>query len=131
MIRPSKKLGQNFLKNTGILKSIVEMAEISANDIVLEVGAGTGLLTEKLAETSARIIAVEKDRNLIPILETKFKNQKNVTIVQEDVLNLKIEIITKNLPYKVAGNIPYYLTSQLLRQVLSEWPKPDLILFML
>ena len=130
--RDAKKLGQNFLKNTGILKSIVGMAEISADDIVLEVGAGTGLLTEKLAETSARIIAVEKDRNLIPILETKFKNQKNVTIIEGDILRFDLNL-TKVEPwkYKVVGNIPYYLTSHLIRKVLEDWPTPKLILFML
>ncbi|MBI2057808.1 MAG: ribosomal RNA small subunit methyltransferase A [Candidatus Yanofskybacteria bacterium] len=132
MIKPLKKLGQNFLRNGSVLKTIVQMAEISANDTVLEVGAGTGLLTEKLAETGAKIFAVEKDRNLVPILQTKFKNQKNVTIIEGDILRFDLNL-TKVEPwkYKVVGNIPYYLTSQLLRRVLSEWPSPKLILFMI
>lgn len=124
-------MGQNFLRNASILKSIVEMAEISASDTVLEVGAGTGLLTEKLAETGAKIIAVEKDRNLVPVLQTKFKNQKNVTMIEGDILRFDLNLIkVEPWKYKVVGNIPYYLTSQLLRRVLSEWPSPKLILFM-
>lgn len=157
-LKPLKKLGQNFLKNVSVLQYVANAAEISADDIVVEVGAGTGLLTEHLAKTGARVITVEKDKNLIPVLESKFKNQKNVTIIEEDILKLRfngksaahlaldprliarefsgkravdlLDIKIINFRYKVVGNIPYYLTSHLLKKILTEWPSPKLILFM-
>ncbi len=147
--KPSKKLGQNFLNNPKILEEIIEAAEISANNTVIEVGAGTGLLTEKLAKTGAQILAVEKDRRLISNLQGKFKSQRNVhpvnsaeggavkqqfnrvEIVESDILQFNPQKYKlKDDSYKIIGNIPYYLTSHLLKTVLEEWPKPKLILFM-
>ena len=130
MIKPLKKLGQNFLVNPKINQEITRAAEITEGDVVLEVGAGTGLLTKKLVETGVKIIAVEKDRNLIPALKKKFESQKNVIIIQGDILksnpqNYKL----RTMNYKLVGNIPYYLTSHLIRIVLEDWPKPKTILF--
>lgn len=129
-LKPLKKLGQNWLINPKILEFIVSAANIGPNDTVLEVGPGTGLLTEKLAETGAKIIAVEKDRRLVPALKEKFKNQKNVRIIESDILRFDLDQIkVEPWKYKLIGNIPYYLTSHLLRTVLEKWPKPKLILF--
>lgn len=129
MIKASKKLGQNWLINPSIHRTIVEAAEISPTDNILEIGPGTGLLTEYLAKTGSNLIAVEKDKHLISILQDKFKNQKNVKIVEGDILNFnpeKYELKEGN--YKVIGNIPYYLTSHLLKITLEKWPRPKLIL---
>jgi 16S rRNA (adenine1518-N6/adenine1519-N6)-dimethyltransferase len=129
--RPKKSLGQHFLANPRILDKIVAAAEISKEDAILEVGPGTGNLTEKLAEKAKKIIAIEKDERLIEGLREKFKN-KNAEIVESDVLKLKIETLIENLKlkienYKIVGNIPYYITSNFLRTVFEKWPKPKLI----
>ncbi|OHB17837.1 MAG: ribosomal RNA small subunit methyltransferase A [Parcubacteria group bacterium RIFCSPLOWO2_01_FULL_40_65] len=121
---PKKSLGQHFLINPRILDKIVAAAEISNNDTVLEIGPGTGNLTEKLSIKAGKVIAIEKDRRLIESLKEKFKN-KNVEIVESDVLKLKIETLIEN--YKIVANIPYYITSNLLRIILEKWPKPKLI----
>ncbi len=94
-IAAKKSLGQNFLINPGILEKIVSAAEIEKSDTVIEVGPGTGILTEKLAARAGRVIAIEKDRRLIAPLREKFKN-KNVEIVEADVLKLEIETLVEN-----------------------------------
>src|SRR3989338_3838064 len=130
-IIPKKSLGQNFLVNPRILNKIVEAAEISEKDTILEVGPGTGNLTQKLAEKAGKVIAVEKDRRLIEQLKEKFKDA-NAEIVEFDVLKLNIETLIENLKlkienYKIVANIPYYITSRFLRTVFEKWPKPELI----
>ena len=134
-ITPKKSLGQNFLVHPRILDKIVAAAEITGKDAVLEIGPGTGNLTEKLAETlrqdsgqeAGKIIAVEKDRRLIENLKERFKN-RNVEIVEGDILKIKPDNLglTAN-NYKIVGNIPYYITSNLLRTLFEKWPRPELI----
>ena len=118
MLNKQKKiLGQHFLKNKKILEEMARSAEISKKDIVLEVGPGLGSLTEILAERAGKVIAIEKDRELIPILREKFKKIKNMEIIEGDILkikNLKLE------NYKIVANIPYYITSRFLRLFLSQ-----------
>ncbi|MEK7579663.1 MAG: 16S rRNA (adenine(1518)-N(6)/adenine(1519)-N(6))-dimethyltransferase RsmA [Patescibacteria group bacterium] len=135
LITLKKSLGQNFLINPRILDKIVKTAEISKEDIILEVGPGTGNLTEKLAETlrqrsgqgAGRIIAIEKDRRLIEPLKEKFKNT-NVEIVEGDILKFKNQILNfKDNKYKIVGNIPYYITSRFLRTIFEKWPRPKLV----
>jgi 16S rRNA (adenine1518-N6/adenine1519-N6)-dimethyltransferase len=123
-IKAKKSLGQNFLINTGILDKIVISADIAKTDTVVEVGPGTGLLTEKLAAKAKNVIAVEKDHRLILDLSQKFKNT-DVQIVQADILRWD----AGNLPqdYKIVANIPYYITSHFLRTIFEKWPKPKLI----
>lgn len=135
MITPKKFLGQNWLINPGILDKIIDAAEINSNDIVLEIGPGTGNLTEKLVKKAGTIIAVEKDYRLIEGLKEKFKNQANAKIVEADILKLEINELFRNLKleirnsyYKIVGNIPYYITSHLLRRIFEEFPKPKLII---
>src|SRR3989344_4230687 len=99
-IIPKKTLGQNFLVNPRILDKIVAAAEITKEDTVLEVGPGTGNLTEKLAKKARKVIAIEKDRRLIESLKEKFKNT-NVEIVESDVLKLKIEKLIENCKLKI------------------------------
>src|SRR3989344_6369689 len=119
IFQKKKYLGQNFLKNEAALRDMVHAAELSKRDTVLEVGPGMGVLTEALAEKAKRVIAIEKDVDLIPILKEKFRTQKNVTIVQGDILKFtNYKLLTKN--YKLIANIPYYITSKFLRLFLSE-----------
>ncbi len=132
-ISPKRSLGQNFLINAGILEKIVSAAELSLNDTVLEIGPGTGNLTKPLSEKAGQVIAIEKDPRLIEELHEKFKNT-NVTIIEGDILKLDIEKLfencklkIENCDYKVIANIPYYITSNLLRTIFEKWPRPKLI----
>ncbi len=121
--KPKKHLGQHFLKNRKILEEMARSAEISKKDVVLEIGPGLGSLTEILAERAGKVIAVEKDRELVPILREKFKNFKNVEIIEGDILKFDIAAL-KLKKYKIIANIPYYITSRFLRLFLSETNPP-------
>lgn len=131
-IKPQKGLGQNFLVNEGIYRKIIDAVETGRGETIIEIGPGLGTLTEYLSETGANIIAIEKDRYLVKYLQKKFANQKNVRIVEYDILkfqpaNYKLE--TGN--YKLVGNIPYYITSHLLKIIFEKWPRPKSIVLMI
>ena len=131
-IKPKKGLGQNFLVNENAYKKIVDALELTPNDTVVEVGPGLGTLTKLLSASGAAVLAVEKDRLLADYLKIKFANNNSVTIVEEDILNFNPKRYTLNAKrFKVVGNIPYYLTSHLLRIVLESWPRPELLVLML
>ncbi len=131
-IKPNKSLGQNFLVNEGVYKKIAAALEIKGDDIVVEIGPGLGALTEHLAKSGAEIIAVEKDREFAAYLKKKFSGRKNVRIIEGDVLKFNpADYRLQTTNYKLIGNIPYYLTSHLLRIVLEGWPKPEVIVLML
>ncbi len=126
-IKPKKTLGQNFLINAGILEKIVSSAELGSDDFVLEIGPGTGNLTKLLSERAGQVIAIEKDHRLIDELRDKFKNT-NVEIVEADVLQwAPLQLQRCPLQYKIVANIPYYITSNLLRTIFEKWPRPKLI----
>ena len=126
-----KSLGQNFLVNPHILDRIISAAEISKDDVILEVGPGTGNLTKKLAEKAKKVIAIEKDGRLIEPLKQTFKDRPNVEIIGGDILNTKTDFVLQSPSlsdkYKIVANIPYYITSNLLRTIFESWPKPKLI----
>ena len=131
-IKPKKSLGQNFLINEGVYRKIVTALDIKTGDKILEVGPGLGTLTQYLADTGAEIVAVEKDDVLAGYLLQKFNTKKNVKIVGDDILKFNPETCSlKPVTYKVVGNIPYYLTSHLLRTVFEKWPRPELIVLMI
>jgi 16S rRNA (adenine1518-N6/adenine1519-N6)-dimethyltransferase len=124
----SRSKGQNFLIDEDVYDKIVELADLDANDVVLEVGPGLGYLTERLARKVKRVVAVELDDKLAVVLREKFKEQNvsNVEIVNENILELRItnyELRTKE--YKVVANLPYNITSIFLRKFLSgeNWPQ--------
>jgi len=125
IISPKKSLGQYFLKNPKILERIVTAAEISKKDTIIEIGPGTGNLTEFLIKKAKKVIATEKDKALAEQLKERFKNSKNLKVVEGDVLKIKKLGVKNN--YKIIGNIPYYITSRLLRTIFENWPKPKLI----
>ncbi len=118
-----KSLGQNFLKNDGVLQKIAEAGEISAGDIVLEVGPGEGALTQKLLEKAGKVIAIEKDHRLISILEEKFSkeiSEGKFRLFEGDVLEDDAEKWgIKNGEFKIIANIPYYITGLFFRKFLS------------
>ena len=151
-VNAKKSLGQNFLVNRGILDKVLGAAQLDKNDIVIEIGPGTGILTKKLSDQAGRVIAVEKDSRLIEGLKEKFKNT-NVEVVEDDILNFnptKYKILDTG--YKILGNIPYYITSHLLKTIFDpagskntadrhsekgrasngarKWPTPELIVLM-
>lgn len=130
---PLKRLGQFFLIDKNALKEIIESAELSKEDVVLEIGPGIGTLTMELAKKVKKVITVEKDAKMVQILEKilKEKSVKNVKIINSDILkflNTKYQI--PNAKYKVVANIPYYLTSRLMRELLELKNKPRLIVLM-
>jgi len=125
-IRPDKKSGQHFLVDSGVLNRIISAADLTRQDIVLEVGAGPGNLTQLLARQVHRVIAVENDSRIIPLLEENLKPCANVEIVKDDIFYWRRCQPGKltDQGYKLVANIPYYLTAHLLRIFLSEPPKP-------
>jgi 16S rRNA (adenine1518-N6/adenine1519-N6)-dimethyltransferase len=128
-ISPKRWLGQNFLISKNVLRKIVETAEISKKDTILEIGPGIGNLTIELAKRAKKVIAVEKDKRMIEILKENLKDFKNVKIVQGDILKLEPRSYTLKT-YKVVANIPYYLTSRLIRKFLESEAKPKSMVLM-
>ena len=113
-----KKFGQNFLIDTHVLDKIIRAAEITKEDMVLEIGPGIGTMTQYLAEAAGKVVAVEIDKNLIPILSDTLSAYENVTIINEDVLKLDIQKLAneenQGRPIKVVANLPYYITTPIV-----------------
>jgi len=125
-------LGQNFLKSEKIAEEIVSAGEVGSDDIVLEVGPGKGILTEKLLEKAKKVIAVEKDEELVGFLRDKFKNNPKLEIIRGDILKFS-PMSRRDLDigrYKIIANIPYYITSHLLRTFLESDYQPSLMVLM-
>lgn len=119
-LRMSKKLGQNFLIDARIVQGIVEAAEIEPGDRVLEIGPGIGTLTQGLAEAGADVTAVELDKKLPAVLKETLKAYDNVRIVRGDILKVNIPEIMGEAPFKVAANLPYYITTPILMTLLER-----------
>jgi len=123
-LRPSKGLGQNFLTDEHALHEIVSAADMGPADDVLEIGPGLGGLTRHLALAAHSVTAVELDRKLIPILQAVLSPYPNVRLVQGDILKLAPAELTMKSGYLVIANIPYYITSALIRHLLESDPRP-------
>lgn len=115
-----KKYGQNFLVDTNILEGIVNAAEITKDDVVLEIGPGMGSLTQYLLEAAKEVIAVEVDKMLIPILKDNLKEYDNLTLIHGDVLKLDLDEILKGQRVKVVANLPYYITTPIVMELLEK-----------
>lgn len=126
-IRPQKSLGQNFLADHNALLKIVRDAEVCASDRVLEIGAGLGNLTRLLAQQAQQITAVELDHRLYPALEEVLKPFDNVRLVQGDILKIPVRSLFSEDGYRVVANIPYYITSAVIRHLLEAAVKPGRI----
>jgi 16S rRNA (adenine1518-N6/adenine1519-N6)-dimethyltransferase len=133
-LQPSKGLGQNFLVDRTALNRIVAAAELTPEDIVLEIGAGLGTLTERLAREAGHVVAVELDQRLMPVLQSVLADLHNVTLIQGDILALDpaaligeadIQRPTSSIRYRVVANLPYYITSAVLRHLLEASLKPQ------
>jgi 16S rRNA (adenine1518-N6/adenine1519-N6)-dimethyltransferase len=138
-LRPSKGLGQNFLVDENALQKVVKAAEIRVGDTILEVGPGLGSLTRYLASSAQQVVAVELDQKLLPVLHETLAPFENVEIVIGDILELDPGILLESymlkadrsplsaLRYMVVANIPYYITSALIRHLLEAEIQPDRI----
>lgn len=131
-IDPKRSKGQNFLISEKIYDKIVKIADISENDVVLEVGPGLGFLTSKLAKKARKVIAVELDDKLAGFLKDAINNQNvdNVEVINQNILDFNVDVLPKN--FKIVANLPYNITSVFLRKFLSENKiKPSLMVLML
>ncbi len=119
-----KKFGQNFLIEPGILDTIVRAAGVTEEDCVLEIGPGIGTMTQYLAEKAGKVIAVEIDKALIPILKDTLSAYDNVTVINEDILKLDINRLAEEQnggkPFKVVANLPYYITTPIIMQLFES-----------
>ena len=129
-----KKFGQNFLIDTHVLDKIINAAEITKEDFVLEIGPGIGTMTQYLCENAREVVAVEIDKNLIPILEDTLKEYDNVTVINEDVLKVDINKLAEEKnnkkPIKVVANLPYYITTPLIMGLFESHVPIDSITIM-
>ena len=128
-----KSLGQNFLKNDLVIDRIVADASVSKDDVVIEVGPGQGVLTERLAQNADKVIAIELDDRLIDGLREKFSAYDNVEIVHGNILHMNISELLAQYgvtKYKVVANIPYYITAPIIRLLLENEMQPEEIVFM-
>ena len=147
-LRPRQRLGQRFLADEGVLARIVAAAEIAPTDTVVEVGPGLGSLTRALAVQAGRVIAVELDAQLVAVLHQCLPDCPNVTIVQGDILQLApaeniplddgdilqlapAELVGPHVPYLVVANLPYYITSPVLRHFLEASRPPERLVLMI
>jgi len=124
-IKPSKRLGQNFLIDKSVLRKIIETANLSPKDTILEIGPGLGILTIELAKQAKQVIAVEKDKRMCEILKEVLKDYKNVKIINQDILSYKLPASRQGgqaTSYKLIANLPYYITSPVIRKFLEINP---------
>ena len=148
-LRPRKGLGQNFLADSFHLSKIVEAAGLTPDDTVLEIGPGLGTLTRLLVETARRVIAVEVDPNMVALLKNELGHLQNLTVVEADILQTQVENLIIHPPsehpqspipnlqspisnpqspsFKVVANLPYYITSAVMRHLLEAVPRPERI----
>jgi len=115
-IRPNKRLGQNFLIDKSVLKKILNAADLKSDDTVIEIGSGLGILTKELAKRVKKVIAIEKDKRLADLSGA----------VNQDALKYEVSIIN----YKLIANLPYYITSPIIRKFLEIKNKPELMVLM-
>ncbi|MBQ4518361.1 MAG: 16S rRNA (adenine(1518)-N(6)/adenine(1519)-N(6))-dimethyltransferase RsmA [Clostridia bacterium] len=123
-LKPKKGLGQNFLTDDSVLLDIVEAAELDDNSCVLEIGPGMGVLTRELAKRAGKVVAVEIDTTILPILEKNVAEFSNVTIINQDILKVELDALLKehfgDRPVKVIANLPYYITTPIVMKLLEE-----------
>lgn len=129
-----KKFGQNFLIDTRVLDKIIDASGVTEDDFVLEIGPGIGTMTQYLCERAREVVAVEIDKNLIPILSDTLKNYSNVTVINEDILKLDIcklaEEKNQGKPIKVVANLPYYITTPIIMGLFESHVPIDSITIM-
>ena len=143
-VRPSKSLGQNFLADANIINKIMESADINKNDLVIEIGPGLGSMTTEICKRAGKVVAVEIDTKLIPILTSYLSPYENIEIINNDILKTDInkDIIEKynsqcndtdeceKYTVKIVSNLPYYITTPIIMKILEEGVNAELMIFM-
>lgn len=127
-------LGQHFLNNPNIVDKIIESSQIQSMDVVIEIGPGEGVLTEKICPRAKNVIAIELDSKLQDTLQNKFNNQKNLEIIFDDILKINLPQLLKDRDiknYKIIANIPYYITSKIIRLFLETTQQPNELILMI
>jgi len=129
-MRPNKSFGQNFLIDRAVLQRIIEAAEINAGEQVLELGAGTGVLTRELARHARRVVAVELERDMFSLLAETTRNFANVELIERNLLYVDPAAIFGAEAYKLVANLPYYITAPTFRHFLESANPPRLLVVM-
>jgi 16S rRNA (adenine1518-N6/adenine1519-N6)-dimethyltransferase len=129
-LRPNKDFGQHLLADRAALEAIVAAAELEADEAVLEVGAGMGVLTEALAERVRRVVAVELDRAILPVLRETVARFDHVEIIARNLLEVAPDEVFGQTPYKLVANLPYYITAPTLRHFLEAPARPTRLVVM-
>ena len=129
-IRPNKSFGQNFLIDRSVLNKIIDASAIEKDEEILEVGAGTGVLTRELAKHAGRVVAVEIERDMLALLEETTSSYINVELMAHDLLRLNPGEVFAQRPYKLVANLPYYITAPTFRHFLESENPPRLLVVM-
>ncbi len=135
-ISANKNLGQNFLINNEVVANIIQSAQITKQDIIIEIGPGLGTLTSVLLEKAKKVIAIELDNKMINILQDRFKLYENFTLINKDVLKIDFDLLLKeqeieNQTIKIVANLPYYITTPIITKLLEEKVKVQSITIMI
>ncbi len=132
-MKPKKSLGQNFLRDKTVLSTIIEVSNLTREDNVIEIGPGEGVLTDEMLKKTGKLIVIEKDDSLAARLDLRLRGNNRITIINEDILEINLpEILEKNnfKNYKLIANIPYYITSPIIRLFLETTYQPTEIILM-
>ncbi len=128
--QPNKRLGQHLLVSRKALDDVVGAAELTSSDNALEVGAGPGALTVELARRAGRVVAIEMDRDILPVLAETTAPYPNVEVIPRDLLTVDLGAVFGGAPYKFVANLPYYITALILRRILEARPRPTRMVVM-
>ncbi len=124
-IQPKKSLGQNFLFDTNIINNLIRLSGVSTDTTVLEIGAGPGNLTRALADHARRVVAVELDQRFMPLLELAGSQHPNLEVIYDNILSINLDALMRDPGYVVVANLPYYITSAVIRKLLETHLKPS------
>ncbi|MFH1347854.1 MAG: 16S rRNA (adenine(1518)-N(6)/adenine(1519)-N(6))-dimethyltransferase RsmA [Candidatus Margulisiibacteriota bacterium] len=127
---PRKHLGQHFLVDPQVLTRIINAAELTKDDLVLEIGSGLGVVTSEIAPKVYHLIAIEVDKELLKISKDVLKSFQNITFVPKDILKTRLNELTLGRKYKIIGNLPYYITAPIIQKILEAKDKAELTVLM-
>lgn len=130
-IPPAKKFGQNFLIDQGIVEKIIQSADLSNQEIILEIGPGLGCLTQALAQKAKKVIAIEKDRRMLEILRESLEEYKNIELIEEDILKFSTSDLQFSNKYKVVANLPYNIALPVIRKFIESNNPPQSMILMI